>query len=276
MKSRVIQEESDPKAGAAVGAEPAIVEAPRSANGGPAAVVAAQEITRQYGEGETAVHALRGVSVDVAVGGLTAVMGSSGSGKSTLMHILAGLDRPTEGSVTIGGQDITTLSDNDLTLLRREHIGFIFQFFNLLPMLTAQENVVLPLALAGVKPDPGWVDELVAKVGLGSRLGHRPSELSGGQQQRVAVARALVSKPTVVFADEPTGNLDSKTSDEILQLLHEAVENYQQTMVMVTHDAKAAMIADRVLFLADGEIVRDLGRADEEQLLETVKEVTLK
>ena len=229
---------------------------------------------RRYGDGETSVHALRGVDLGIARGELTAVMGPSGSGKSTLMHILAGLDRPTEGSVTIGGQDITTLSDNDLTLLRREHIGFIFQFFNLLPMLTAQENVVLPLALAGVKPDRGWVDELVAKVGLGSRLGHRPSELSGGQQQRVAIARALVSRPTIMFADEPTGNLDSRTSGEILTLLRGMVSDLGQTTVMVTHDAHAAAIADRVLFLADGEIVRDLGPSTAHTILDTLEEVT--
>jgi putative ABC transport system ATP-binding protein len=181
--------------------------------------VHATGLVRRYGAGETSVHALRGVDLGIAAGELTAVMGPSGSGKSTLMHILAGLDRPTEGSVTIGGRDITRLADNDLTLLRREHIGFIFQFFNLLPMLTARENVVLPLSLAGAKPDRAWVDELVAKVGLTDRLGHRPSELSGGQQQRVAIARALVSRPTIMFADEPTGNLDSRTSGEILTLL---------------------------------------------------------
>jgi len=238
------------------------------------AVVEATGVVRRYGEGETSVHALRGVDLGIARGELTAVMGPSGSGKSTLMHILAGLDRPTEGSVTVGGQDITKLSDNDLTLLRREHIGFIFQFFNLLPMLTAQENVVLPLALAGVKPDPGWVDELVAKVGLGSRLGHRPSELSGGQQQRVAIARALVSRPTIMFADEPTGNLDSRTSGDILTLLRGMVSDLGQTTVMVTHDAHAAAIADRVLFLADGEIVRDLGPSTAHTILDTLEEVT--
>src|SRR3954463_3212767 len=178
--------------------------------------VQATGLVRRYGAGETSVHALRGVDLGIAAGELTAVMGPSGSGKSTLMHILAGLARPTEGSVTIGGRDITRLADNDLTLLRREHIGFIFQFFNLLPMLTAQENVVLPLSLAGVKPDAEWVRELTEKVGLSDRVSHRPSELSGGQQQRVAIARALVSRPTIMFADEPTGNLDSRTSGEIL------------------------------------------------------------
>jgi putative ABC transport system ATP-binding protein len=236
--------------------------------------VEATGLVRRYGDGETTVHALRGVDLGIAQGQLTAVMGPSGSGKSTLMHILAGLDRPTEGSVMIGGQDITRLSDNDLTLLRREHIGFIFQFFNLLPMLTAQENVVLPLSLAGVKPDRAWVEELVANVGLTERLGHRPSELSGGQQQRVAIARALVSRPTIMFADEPTGNLDSRTSGEILALLRGMVSDLGQTTVMVTHDAHAAAIADRVLFLADGEIVRDLGPSDAHTILDTLESVT--
>jgi len=240
------------------------------------AVVSADEVTRRYGEGDTAVDALRGVSLDVAPGQLTAIMGPSGSGKSTLMHILAALDLPTSGYVTLAGTRLGNLSDTEITKLRRKHIGFIFQFFNLLPMLTAEENIRLPLSIAGETPDKAEFEELLHRVGLTDRRSHRPSELSGGQQQRVAVARALVSKPTVVFADEPTGNLDSKTSDEILRLLQESVGDYKQTMVMVTHDAKAATIADRVLFLADGEIVRDLGRADEEQLMETVKEVTLK
>jgi putative ABC transport system ATP-binding protein len=237
-------------------------------------VVEARGIVRQYGQGETTVHALRGVDLDIAGGQLTAVMGPSGSGKSTLMHILAGLDRPTDGSVTIGGQDITRLGDNDLTLLRREHIGFIFQFFNLLPMLTAEENVVLPLSLAGVRPDREWVRELTEKVGLTPRLSHRPSELSGGQQQRVAIARALVSRPTIMFADEPTGNLDSRTSGEILELLRDMVSGLGQTTVMVTHDAHAAAIADRVLFLADGEIVRDLGPSSAHAILDTLEAVT--
>ena len=203
----------------------------------------------------------RGVSVDIERGRLTAVMGPSGSGKSTLMHILAGLDTPTSGEVTVAGVDIAGLDDTALTQLRRDHIGFIFQFFNLLPMLTAAENIALPLKLAGGKPDAEWLEELVDKVGLGERLGHRPSELSGGQQQRVAVARALVSRPSVMFADEPTGNLDSTTSGEILALLRDSVDTLGQTTVMVTHDAHAAAIADRVLFLADGNIVHDLGRS---------------
>jgi putative ABC transport system ATP-binding protein len=245
-------------------------------NGSPnGAVVTAHEIHRRYGEGDTAVDALVSVSLDVQQGKLTAVMGPSGSGKSTLMHILAALDRPTGGYVTIAGTRLGQLSDKDITKIRRQHIGFIFQFFNLLPMLTAEENIVLPLSLAGEKPDRAFFDELVKRVGLGDRLSHRPSELSGGQQQRVAIARALVSRPTVVFADEPTGNLDSKTGGEILELLHESVENYGQTMVMVTHEARAAAAADRILFLADGRIVKDLGGAGEEEILDTIREVTL-
>ncbi|MDX6284149.1 MAG: putative transport system ATP-binding protein, partial [Kribbellaceae bacterium] len=211
---------------------------------GQTTVVRANDLVRTYGEGDTAVKALRGVGVEITAGQLTAVMGPSGSGKSTLMHILAGLDKPTSGSVQIGGTEITTLGDDDLTKLRRKHIGFIFQFFNLLPMLTARDNIVLPLTIAGEKPDPAFFDELVARVGLTDRLTHRPAELSGGQQQRVAIARALVSRPTAIFADEPTGNLDSRTSNEILQLMRGSVEEYGQTTVMVTHDAKAAAMAD--------------------------------
>jgi putative ABC transport system ATP-binding protein len=227
----------------------------------PEIVVAARDLVRRYGSGDTAVEALRGVSLSVLEGELTAVMGPSGSGKSTLMHLLAGLDRPTEGQVWIAGTDITSLNDNQLTKLRRSHIGFVFQFFNLLPMLTAEENVRLPLDIAGEKPDRAFFEDLLREVGLDDRRSHRPSELSGGQQQRVAIARALVSRPTVLFADEPTGNLDSRTSGEILDLLRRSVESYGQTTVIVTHDAKAAAIADRVLFLADGEIVRTLGRS---------------
>ena len=238
------------------------------------AVVSARDVTRRYGEGETAVHALNGCSVDVGTGELTAVMGPSGSGKSTLMHILAGLDRPTSGSVSIAGTDITKLGDNELTKLRREHIGFIFQFFNLLPMLTAEENVKLPLELAGGKIDEEWVDEVIKRTGLDDRRTHRPSELSGGQQQRVAIARALATRPTVIFADEPTGNLDSHTSAEILDLVREMVTNYGQTTVMVTHDAHAAAIADRVLFLADGCIVKELRGADAGQILSAMEEVS--
>jgi putative ABC transport system ATP-binding protein len=239
-------------------------------------VVAAKEITRRYGEGDTAVDALRGVSLDVSRGQLTAVMGPSGSGKSTLMHILAGLDKPTSGEVTIAGTNITELNDSDLTKLRRNHIGFVFQFFNLLPMLTAEENIVLPLSIAGEKPDKEWLEQLLADVGLTDRRRHRPSELSGGQQQRVAIARALVSRPTVLFADEPTGNLDSKTSGEILELMRESVESYGQTTVMVTHDAHAATIADRILFLADGQIVKELGKSSQSEVLSALSEVEAK
>ena len=237
------------------------------------AVVQANEITRVYGEGDTAVHALNGCSLTVSRGQLTAVMGPSGSGKSTMMHILAGLDRPTKGSVSIEGADITKLNDNELTKLRREHIGFIFQFFNLLPMLTAEENIRLPLELAGGKIDTEWLDEVIKRTGLDDRRTHRPSELSGGQQQRVAIARALASRPTVIFADEPTGNLDSGTSGEILDLLHEMVADFGQTIVMVTHDARAAAIADRILFLADGCIVKELKGADQGEIVAAMDEV---
>ena len=237
-------------------------------------VVVARDVVRRYGDGDTAVDALRGVSLDIDQGRLTAVMGPSGSGKSTLMHILAGLDQPTAGQVSVAGIDIGSLDDTELTKLRRDHIGFIFQFFNLLPMLTAAENIALPLKIAGGKPDPEWLAELVETVGLGNRLGHRPSELSGGQQQRVAVARALVSRPSVMFADEPTGNLDSTTSGEILTLLRDSVDSLGQTTVMVTHDAHAAAVADRVLFLADGDIVRDLGPSSAHEILATLEAVS--
>jgi putative ABC transport system ATP-binding protein len=233
-------------------------------------VVEAQEIRRVYGAGETAVQALRGVSIDVKGGELVAVMGPSGSGKSTLMHILAGLDTPTAGTVTIAGTEITALPDARLTLLRRTHIGFVFQFFNLLPMLTAEENVVLPLSIAGQKPEKAWLEELLGKVGLTDRRTHRPAELSGGQQQRVALARALVTRPTILFADEPTGNLDSKTGGDILELLRDSVDAYGQTTVMVTHEPRAAAIADRVLFLADGLIVEELTGASAPQVLEVM------
>jgi len=237
-------------------------------------VVAASGLTRRYGAGETAVDALRGVSLEIARGHLTAVMGPSGSGKSTLMHILAGLDKPSAGTVSIDGVELTTLKDNDLTKLRRRHIGFVFQFFNLLPMLTAEENVTLPLSIAGEKTSSEWLEELLEATGLADRRSHQPAELSGGQQQRVAVARALVSKPTVLFADEPTGNLDSHTSAEILGLLRGAVDTYGQTTVMVTHDPRAAAIADRVLFLADGLIVKELPRSAQSEILDVLAEVS--
>jgi putative ABC transport system ATP-binding protein len=238
------------------------------------AVVVASDVARRYGEGDTAVDALRGVSLQVNQGQLTTVMGPSGSGKSTLMHILAGLDQPTSGTVTIAGNEITSLGDTDLTKLRREHIGFIFQFFNLLPMLSAEENIVLPLTIAGEDVDGAWRDQLIEAVGLKDRRSHRPSELSGGQQQRVAIARALISKPTVVFADEPTGNLDSKTGGEILELMRQAVQNTGQTTVMVTHDPRSASIADRILFLADGNIVKELPRSDPKDVIAAMEEIS--
>ena len=221
------------------------------------AVVSARGLIRRYGEGDTIVEALRDVSLDVPAGGLTGVMGPSGSGKSTLMHILAGLDQPTRGTVEVAGENITRMGDNELTRLRRRHIGFVFQFFNLLPMFSAEENVLLPLSIAGEKPDRAWLEQLLSDVGLQDRRKHRPSELSGGQQQRVAVARALVTRPTVLFADEPTGNLDSSTGMEILEMLRGSVDERRQTIVMVTHDPRAARFADRVVHLADGEIVRE-------------------
>jgi len=249
-----------------------VVGAAEAAPAGP--VVEAHELTRRYGEGDTAVDALRGVSLEVASGQLTAVMGPSGSGKSTLMHILAALDVPTSGYVTLAGTRLGELSDTEITKLRRKHIGFVFQFFNLLPMLTAEENVLLPLTIAGEKPDKEWFESLLKDVGLQDRRSHRPAELSGGQQQRVAIARALVSRPTVVFADEPTGNLDSKTSEEILGLMRKSVDSYGQTTVMVTHDPRAAAIADRILFLADGLIVRDLPRSEPGAVIAAMDELT--
>jgi putative ABC transport system ATP-binding protein len=237
-------------------------------------VVTATNLHRRYGEGDTAVDALRGVSLQVARGKLTAVMGPSGSGKSTLMHLLAGLDRPTSGEVTIAGEAISQLDDTALTKLRREHIGFVFQFFNLLPMLSAEENILLPLSIAGEKPDEDWLEELLKRTKIADRRSHKPSELSGGEQQRVAISRALVSRPSVVFADEPTGNLDSKTSGEILELMRDSVDSLDQTTVMVTHDPRAAAIADRILFLNDGEIVKDLPRSEPAVVIQTMEELT--
>ena len=216
------------------------------------AIVSCTDLRRVYGEGEAAVQALRGVTLEFPAGQFTAIMGPSGSGKSTLMHLLAGLDKPTSGSVTVDGREIAGLGDKELTQLRRDRLGFVFQAFNLVPVLTAEENIMLPLTLAGRKPDKEWLDRLIESVGLRDRLTHRPAELSGGQQQRVAVARALVHRPAVVFADEPTGNLDSSSSDEVLKLLRQAVDDFGQTVVMVTHDPTAAEATDRIVELADG------------------------
>ena len=238
------------------------------------AVVSAEGVVRQYGEGDAAVTALQGVTLEIEAERLTAIMGPSGSGKSTLMHILAGLDRPTEGSVVLDGVEITRLNDKKLTRLRRDRIGFVFQFFNLLPMLTAEENVVLPLTLAGRKPEREWLETLLETVGIAERRHHRPSELSGGQQQRVAVARALLSRPRVLFADEPTGNLDSTSSADVLGLLRASVDRLGQTAVMVTHDTRAASLADRILFLADGQIVKEIGKSTPAQVLAAMQEVS--
>jgi len=238
---------------------------------GPPPVVTARGVTKRYGKGDAAVDALRGADVDLRRGQFTAIMGPSGSGKSTLMHILAGLDQPTAGRISIDGTDITRLKEKQLTQLRRDKVGFIFQSFNLLPMLTAEENILLPLTIAGRKPERTFFNKLVATVGLSDRLSHRPAELSGGQQQRVAVARALVSQPAVLFADEPTGNLDSKTSGEVLSLLRGSVDELGQTIIMVTHDAGAASIADRILFLHDGAIVLDVGKISRDEIYDVIK-----
>jgi putative ABC transport system ATP-binding protein len=236
-------------------------------------IVTATDVRRRYGEGAAAVDALAGVSADFERGRYSAIMGPSGSGKSTLMHILAGLDRPTEGSVRIDDVDITALDDADLTRLRRDKLGFIFQFFNLIPVLTARENIVLPLSIAGRSAEPAYLDQLVETMGLQDRLTHRPAELSGGQQQRVAVARALVSRPAVVFADEPTGNLDSKASEEILRMLRRSVDELGQTVVMVTHDPEAASYADRLLVLRDGLVVHDADAGTADEVIELMKAV---
>ena len=238
------------------------------------ALVSASGLVRRFGEGSSAVDALRGVTLDIEAGRMTAIMGPSGSGKSTLMHLLAGLDAPTEGSIVLDGVEISELSEKKLTQLRRDTIGFVFQFFNLLPMLTAEENVTLPLSIAGRKIDAEWLDTLLDEVGIDDRRDHRPSELSGGQQQRVAVARALVTKPKVIFADEPTGNLDSSSSKDVLSLMRRAVDEWGQTIVMVTHDAGAAALADRILFIADGRIVRDLEESTAAEVLAAMQEVS--
>jgi putative ABC transport system ATP-binding protein len=239
-----------------------------------AGVVSAHNLIKRYGQGDAHVDALRGVSLEIEEGRMTAVMGPSGSGKSTLMHILAGLDQPTEGTVSIAGLEISSMSDRELTRLRREHIGFVFQFFNLLPMLTAEENIALPLSIAGEKADRAWVEELLETVGIADRRTHRPAELSGGQQQRVSIARALVARPTVLFADEPTGNLDSNTSRDVLVLLRDSVDELGQTIVMVTHDPQAAAQADRILFLADGHIVKEIPASSAATVLAAMQEVS--
>jgi putative ABC transport system ATP-binding protein len=235
-------------------------------------IVTAADVRRRYGEGETAVDALRGVSVAFERGRFTGIMGPSGSGKSTLMHILAGLDRPTAGSVVVDGVELSELDDGDLTRLRREKLGFIFQFFNLLPVLTAEENITLPLSIAGRDVDREWLGRLIETIGLGDRVGHRPAELSGGEQQRVAVARALVNRPAVVFADEPTGNLDTASENEVLRLLRQAVDEFGQTVVMVTHDPHAASFADRLLALRDGRIAHDGPARSEDDVIALMKE----
>jgi putative ABC transport system ATP-binding protein len=236
-------------------------------------IVSGRNLQRRYGEGDAAVDALRGVSIDFAEGRFTAIMGPSGSGKSTLMNVLAGLDRPTGGTVTLDGTEITGLDDGKLTQLRRDKLGFVFQFFNLLPVLTAEENIVLPLSIAGRDADKEWVDQLIATIGLEDRRTHRPSQLSGGQQQRVAIARALASKPAVIFADEPTGNLDSKASDDVLALLRRAVDDFGQTVVMVTHDAHAASFADQLVVLVDGQVVEDREAPGADEILDVMKSV---
>jgi len=231
----------------------------------------AEALRKVYGSGDAAVEALRGVNLALDAGRWTAIMGPSGSGKSTLMHIMAGLDTPTDGRVFIGETDLTSLGDKELTQLRRDRVGFVFQAFNLIPTLTASENITLPLDIAGKDVDTAWFDEVIDTVGLRDRLTHRPMELSGGQQQRVAGARALVARPDIIFADEPTGNLDSTTSHEILELMRASVDEYGQTMVMVTHDPRAAAMADRVLFLADGLIVNDIPRSSQHEILQAME-----
>jgi putative ABC transport system ATP-binding protein len=236
-------------------------------------IVETADLRRTYGEGETAVHALAGVTLSFPAGQFTAIMGPSGSGKSTLMHLLAGLDSPTSGSVVVDGRELAGLNDKGLTELRRDRLGFVFQSFNLVPVLTAEENITLPLTLAGRDVDQAWFDQLIDTVGLRDRLTHRPSELSGGQQQRVAVARALIHRPAVLFADEPKGNLDTHSSEEVLSLLRQAVDEFQQTVIMVTHDPQSAAIADRLVILRDGAVVHDGAGKDAEGVLDLMKAV---
>jgi putative ABC transport system ATP-binding protein len=246
----------------------------RTAGGstGQGPIVTATDLHRRYGEGEAAVDALDGVSVSFDRGRFAAIMGPSGSGKSTLMHVLAGLDRPTGGSVAVDGSELSALDDQALTELRRDKLGFVFQFFNLLPVLTAEENILLPLSIAGRQPDREWLERLMEVIGLADRRTHRPSELSGGQQQRVAVARALASKPAVVFADEPTGNLDSKASEEVLRLLRQAVDEFHQTVIMVTHEPHAASFADRLVVLDDGRVAHDGPSGSEDDVLSLMRD----
>jgi len=251
--------------------QPAAAQTTAEASATTDAVVATRSLTKVYGTGDAAVKALRGVDVEIGRGQLTAIMGPSGSGKSTLMHIMAGLDRPSEGTVSVDGVEITGLKERDLTQLRRDKIGFIFQSFNLLPMLNAQENIVLPLTISRTPVDKGWFERLIGIVRLEDRLTHKPSELSGGQQQRVAVARSLVAQPAVLFADEPTGNLDSRRGEEVLQLLRQSVDEFGQTIIMVTHDAHAASISDRVLFLKDGVIVHDHGSMSSDDIYDVIR-----
>ncbi|MDQ2675448.1 MAG: ABC transporter ATP-binding protein [Actinomycetota bacterium] len=245
----------------------------QGATEGPLCVVRASKLSKRYGEGPTAVDALRDVDVEFEAGTFTAIMGPSGSGKSTLLHLLAGLERPTAGQVEIAGRELAKLSDRQLTLMRRQEVGFVFQTYNLLPVLTAEENITLPLDIGGNSPERGWLDELMAAMGIADRRDHRPDEMSGGEQQRVAVARALIGRPAVVFADEPTGNLDSVSSQEILALLRHAVDEFGQTIVMVTHDPRAAAVADRVVFLADGRIVDDAAGMSVESILDRLKAI---
>ncbi|KQV73696.1 peptide ABC transporter ATP-binding protein [Aeromicrobium sp. Root344] len=239
----------------------------------PAIAARATGLTKTYGSGEAKVHALAGVDLTIETARFTAIMGPSGSGKSTLMHCLAGLDQATSGQVQVGDLMLSSLSDNELTRFRRRHVGFVFQAFNLLPMLTAKQNILLPLDLAGLDPDWAWFDELIEVLGLGERLGHRPSQLSGGQQQRVAIARALMSRPAIVFADEPTGNLDSRSSAEVLGFLRRSVRELGQTTVMVTHEPSAAAYADRVVLIADGRVATQIDNPTQDSILDALRRI---